>query len=171
MKNTSRAFFLTSLLFGLGSVASFAETTPDPSWRKAADNKILAQKLVNELLAAHPELIVVGLHAVAPGTKEERMIATNLDRIGKMDDDDDKAAAVDKKIILAPNPTDPHKFEIQIYLKDATGRVLDAGAGLVFKYNAGDDLVQLLAKAIRFRDELARKTPSFEALFQPVDKL
>ena len=161
--------FLFSLAGAL-SLAGADAPADSANWKKAADNHIYAQKLVEELLAAHPELVVIGLHAVAPGDTEERMFATNLDRIGKLDDDDDKAAAVDHKIVLAPNPKDPHRFEVQIWLKDASGHMLNAGAGLVFKYNEGDDLVQLLAKAVGIRDELASKTPSFEALFAPIGR-
>lgn len=171
MKIHPRSLILSGLLLGLGSAVAFAETSPDPSWRKPADNKIYAQKLVNEILAAHPELVVIGLHATAPGATEERMFATNLDRVGKIDDDDDKAAVIDHKIILAPNATDPHKFEVQLSLKDAAGNTLPAGAGLVFKYNAGDDPVQILIKAVKIRDEFAKKTPNFAALFAPIAKL
>jgi hypothetical protein len=116
-------------------------------------------------MAAHPELVVVGLHATAPGAKEQTMIATNLDRVGKKDDDDDKAVSVEHKIILAPNLKDPAKFEVQVWLKDAAGNQLNAAAGFVFKYTKGDSEIVMLTKALAFRDELARKTPTYEALF------
>lgn len=157
-----------SCLAGVLSLGATDAPADQSKWRKAADNHIRAQQIVEETLAAHPELVVVGLHGVAPGDTEERMFATNLDRVGKLDDDDDKAAAVDHKIVLAPNPKDPSRYEVQIWLKDAAGHTLNAGAGLVFKYRAGDDLVQLLAKAVAIRDEIAAKTPTFEALFAPI---
>src|ERR1700730_2931134 len=78
---------------------------------KAADNAIYAQPLANEVMASHPELVVVGLHALKPGNKDETMIASNLDRIGKNDDEDDLAVAHERKTILAPNMKDPTKFE------------------------------------------------------------
>ena len=160
---------LVSLCLSIASLAGLraAETAPDPSWGKAADNKIYAQKLVNELMAKNPSLVVIGLHATKPGAKDQTMIATNLDRVGKADDDDDKAVSVEHKIILAPNLTDPNRFEVQVWLKDATGKQLTAAAGFVFKYKAGDSEIVLLTKAIALRDELAKKTPSFEALFAP----
>ena len=160
---------LVSLCISLASLPGLraAETAPDPSWGKAADNKIYAQKLVNELMAAHPELLVVGLHATKPGAKDQTMIATNLDRVGKADDDDDKAVSVEHKIILAPNLKESNKFEVQVWLKDAKGTQLIAAAGLVFKYKQGDSEIVLLTKALAIRDELAKKTPSFAALFAP----
>jgi hypothetical protein len=150
-------------------VARLSAEDPTPAematWRKASSNPILAQKLVNELMAAHSELVVIGLHATAPGATEQTMIATNLDRVGKKDDDDDKAVSVEHKIILAPNLTNPARFEVQVWLKDASGKQLTAAAGFVFKYKQGDSEIMLLTKALAFRDELARKTPTFEALF------
>ena len=133
---------------------------------KAADNKILAQKLVNEQMAKHPgELLVFGLHAVPPGKKEQQMIACNLDRIGKADDEDDIAVFAERKTILVPNKTETFKFEVQLPLKDAAGNVVGA-TGIVFKYAAGDDEVKLLIKATAIRDEIAKKIANHAALFK-----
>jgi DNA-binding beta-propeller fold protein YncE len=151
------------------AVSAFAaDSSPDPSWRKAADNRIFAQQLVNGLMAEHPDLLVVGIHAAVPGAKGETMIATNLDRVGKADDDDDIAVTNEHKTILAPNQTDPHKFEVQVPMKDRAGRYFGASMGLVFRYNAGDDELKLHAEALSIRDEIARKTPGLEALLAPV---
>jgi len=165
-----KLFRLLATAFALSFTAArlpAQDPTPEEmaTWKKAAANPILAQKIVNELMAAHSELVVVGLHATAPGAKEQTMIATNLDRVGKKDDDDDKAVSVEHKIILAPNLKDPARFEVQVWLKDAAGKQLTAAAGFVFKYKAGDSEIMMLTKALAFRDELARKTPNFEALF------
>ena len=165
MKNTFALLILAGL--SIGAAAFAADSAVDPSWRKAADNKIFAQQLVNELMAKYPDLVVVGLHATVPGAKVETMIATNLDRVGKVDDDDDIAVAPEHKTILAPNMKDPHKFEVQVPLKDTAGNFLGAAAGFVFKYQAGDNEVQLHVKALAIRDELARRTPNLAALLQP----
>lgn len=167
MKIYPRLVILSSLLLGLSLPAFAAETVSEPTWGKAADNKIYAQQLVNELMAKYPELVVVGLHATVPGAKTETMIATNLDRVGKQDDDDDIAVAQEHKTVLAPNMKDPHKFEVQVPLKDTAGNFIGGAAGFVFKYNAGDDEVKLHIKALAIRDELARKTPDLAALLKP----
>ncbi len=166
MKTILRLAALPGLLLGL-AIPAFAADTP-PAWGKAADNKIYAQQLVNELMAKYPELVVVGLHLTAPGAKAETMIATNLDRVGKLDDDDDIAVAQEHKTVLAPNMTDPHKFEVQVPLKDAAGHFIGGAAGFVFRYNSGDDEVQLHIKALAIRDELAKKTLSPAALLMPI---
>lgn len=134
-------------------------------YKKAADNKIYAQFLVNELMSANHDLLVVGLHAVAPKATDETMIASNLDRIGKKDDYDDIAVATLRKTILAPNLKEPDKFEVQVPLKDAKGNVIGA-TGLVFKYHQGDDEIKLHARALSIRDELAQKIPDLAALFK-----
>lgn len=136
------------------------------NWGKAADNKIYAQKLVNELMAKNPDLLVVGVHATAPGAKDQKMIASNLDRIGKDDDDDDKAVVNEKKTICCPNAKEPNKFEVQVPMKDASGAIIGA-YGFVFQYQAGDDEVELHRKAVVLRDTLAKKIPNLAALFAP----
>ena len=167
MKNSSRLLLLSSLLVGLGLPGFAADSAANPAWGKAADNKIYAQQLVNELMAQYPELVVVGLHLTVPGAKMETMIATNLDRVGKQDDDDDIAVAQEHKTVLAPNQKDPHKFEVQVPLKDTAGNFIGGAAGLVFKYQTGDDEVQLHIKALVIRDALAQKTPTAAALLAP----
>jgi iron complex outermembrane receptor protein len=136
---------------------------------KAADNAIFAQKLVNEQMAKHPELVVLGLHAPKPGAKDSHMIASNLDRIGKEDDEDDLAVAKERKTILAPNMKDPGKFEVAVPLKDASGKVIGS-LSTVFKYTAGDDEVKMHQAALAIRDEVARKIPDVAALFKPETK-
>jgi hypothetical protein len=156
-----------SICLLLSIAAAGAEKAPDPSWGKAADNRIYAQTLVNEILAAHPELVVVGLHVPRPGETEGRMIASNLDRIGKQDDEDDKAVATEGRTILEQNLKEPRKFEVLLPLKDASGKTIGA-IGFVFdKTVAGDVQLQLFANALAMRDALARKIPSVNLLFQP----
>ncbi|MDB6083425.1 MAG: hypothetical protein JWN43_1306 [Gammaproteobacteria bacterium] len=133
---------------------------------KAADNAIYAQTLANEVMANHPELVVIGLHALKPGNKVETMIASNLDRIGKKDDEDDLAVAHERKTILAPNMKDPSKFEAAVPLHDASGKIIGS-LSTVFKYSAGDDEVTIHKAALVIRDDIAKKIPDTAALFKP----
>lgn len=153
----------TSLILGALSSLSAADV---PVLGKAADNKIYAQKLVNEVMATHPDLLVVGFHAIKPGTKDQVMIASNLDRIGKDDDDDDKAVVNERKTICVPNAKESNKFEVQVPMKDATGAIIGA-YGFVFQYKAGDDEVELHRKGVVLRDALAKRIPNLAALFAP----
>jgi hypothetical protein len=148
------------------SCATAAYALADPPLGKAADNAIYAQTLVNEQMAKHPELLVLGMHAPKPGAKDSHMIAANLDRIGKADDEDDLAVAQERKTILAPNVKEPTKFEVAVPLKDASGKVIGS-LSTVFKYAAGDDEVKMHTAALAIRDEMAKKIPNVAALFKP----
>jgi hypothetical protein len=148
------------------SCAGAAYALADPALGKAADNAIYAQTLVNEQMARHPELVVLGMHAPKPGAKDSHMIAANLDRIGKVDDEDDLAVAQERKTILAPNLKEATKFEVAVPLKDASGKVIGS-LSTVFKYAPGDDEVKMHAAAVAIRDEMAKKIPSVAALFKP----
>jgi hypothetical protein len=148
------------------SCAAAGYALADAALGKAADNAIYAQTLVNEQMSKHSELLVLGMHAVKPGAKDSHMIAANLDRIGKVDDEDDLAVAQERKTILAPNLKEPTKFEVAVPLKDANGKVIGS-LSTVFKYAAGDDEVKMHAAALAIRDEMAKKIPSVAALFKP----
>jgi hypothetical protein len=153
----------TALAVSICAIAPAAEA--GAALGKAADNAIYAQTLVNETMAKHPELLVLGMHAIKPGSKGSRMIAANLDRIGKDDDEDDLAVSKERKTILAPNIKEPAKFEVAVPLKDAGGRVIGS-LSTVFKYAAGDDEVKMHAAAVAIRDDLAKKIPNVAALFE-----
>lgn len=156
------------MLLLVAAPTSFAAEPAEANWGKAADNKIYAQKLVNDTMAQHPELVVLGIHATPPGTTTQRIIAINLDRIGKVDDPEAKSVTLEHKIILEPNLKDPTRFEVQVWMKDAAGRQLPVEVAIVFDKNkAGDDVVELLRKALAIRDAIAAKLPTFEALFKP----
>src|SRR5580658_5455923 len=57
----------------------------DPTYTQAAP---FAQKLVDEALANHPEVILIAIHAQPPGHKN-LIVASNFGRIGKIGDEDD----------------------------------------------------------------------------------
>jgi hypothetical protein len=157
---------LSAMLAATLACAWAASVSAEETLGKAADNAIYAQTLINNTMAQHPEIVVMGMHALKPGSKTERMIATNLDRIGKKDDEDDLAVAHERKTILAPNIKDPTKFEVAVPLHDASGKVIGS-LSAVFKYTAGDDEVKMHAAAVAIRDDLARKIPNVAELFKP----
>src|SRR6267154_3389369 len=51
--------------------------------------KIYAQKLVDETLANHKEVVIMAMHVTPPGKTENVIIASNIGRIGKKADEDD----------------------------------------------------------------------------------
>ena len=70
------------------AVAGMRKVDPkemDPTYTKPAP---FAQKLVDEALAKHPEVILIAIHAQPSGHKNV-IVASNFGRIGKIGDEDD----------------------------------------------------------------------------------
>jgi hypothetical protein len=157
-------------MFGAASSASAAEK----NWTPPA-HKIYAQKLSDETMAAHPELLSFTLHGVPPGeTDKYTMFAGSYpDRIGNGDDPDD--IDVSKKGITIVDPRwnrtkdNPKKTVVLLPMRDAKGE----NVGLVvyaFKNppanpNTSAEELALLKKSAELRDALAKKIPSYKALF------
>lgn len=146
------------LLAALGLVALRAADAP--KFKAAADNKIKAQQLVNQIMSNNPALVAAGMHCVAPGSDKQAIIASTLDVIGKLSDPED---------ILHGNTTiDPSrkapKLGIMLPLRDANGKDIGSLA-LQFKYQPGDDQVKCFAAATAIRDGVARQIPDLASLF------
>src|ERR1700686_2541451 len=70
----------TSFLFVAGAIAFplFAQK-PGP----------YAQKLVDEALTKHPDVVILVMHVTPPGSAENVIVASNIGRYGKKADEDD----------------------------------------------------------------------------------
>jgi iron complex outermembrane receptor protein len=134
----------------------------DPTYTKPAP---YAQKLAEEALAKHPEVILIAIHAQPPGHKN-LIVASNFGRIGKIGDEDDLRCIRTGKSNLELNSTGKH-FEDELILLDASGKTIGA-LGVVFNYNPGDDKAALAKIADQVRDEMKEKLPTKAALFGPV---
>lgn len=170
MKNYPAHILSALIAMSLGAVGLHAADEPPANLGKAADNKIYAQKLVNEVMKANSDLAVIGIHVTVPGAKDQTMIATNLDRVGKPDDDDDKAVATEFQTILSPNLKDATKYEVLLPLKEQDGKIIGA-VGLVYTVKANDnvDEVKMHAKGVKIRDSLQKKIPNIEGLLKPAE--
>lgn len=133
----------------------------DPTYTKAAP---FAQKLVDEALANHPEVILIAIHAQPPGHKN-LIVASNFGRIGKIGDEDDLRCIRTGKSNLELNSTGKH-FEDELILLDGSGKTIGA-LGVVFNYKPGDDKAAMAKIADQVRDEMKAKLPSAAALFGP----
>jgi hypothetical protein len=177
-----RVFAKTFAAAAIGASLVFAGTAawcadpPKKNWTAPA-HKIYGQKLSDETMAKHPELLSVTLHGVPPGlTDVYTMFAGSFpDRIGNPDDPDD--IDVIKKGITIVDPRwkrtndNPKKFVVLMPMRDTSGENI----GLVvyaFKQppaNANISAVEkdYLAKSTELRDDLAKKIPNYKALFEP----
>jgi hypothetical protein len=131
----------------------------DPTFTKAAP---FAQKLVDEALARHPEVLLLALHAGAP---KYDIVASNFGRIGKLGDEDDLRCIRTGKDNLEVNKEGIH-FEDQTPLRDQSGKIIGA-IGIVFSYKQGDDKMKLQAIAKQIQAEMKASIPNSKRLFGP----
>jgi len=141
--------------------ASLVEPYPfDP----LATTKTHAQKLVDETLRTHPELIVLALHVTPPKGRDNIILASSFGRIGKKADDDDA------KVIASGEPSagvysNGKRYGVELRLLDASGKTIGAlSAG--WPYRQGEDEKAFLARAEQVRDELRARIPSVEKLVE-----
>src|ERR1700730_14548423 len=117
--------------------------------------KIYGQKLVDQVIAKNPGLLVIVLHVSPPNVPNYPIIASNIGRIGKVADDDDMRVITTEKSNLEI-AHGGKRFEVELVLRDVAGTNLGA-LGLVFPYQNGDDKKALEKKAIGIRDWLAKR--------------
>ena len=125
--------------------------------------KNYAQKLVDETLARHPEVIIMAFHVTPPNQSDNVIIASNIGRIGKKADEDDLRVINTGESNLEVNKAGNH-FEDELPLLDRAGNRIGA-VGIVFNYKSGDDKAKLLRTAEQVRDEMRQKIPSKDKLF------
>jgi iron complex outermembrane receptor protein len=80
------------------------------------------QRLVDDMLAAHPEIEILALHANVPKTKDNVIVASNIGRIGKKGDEDDLRLIKTEKPNLEINDAG-NRFEAELVLRDVSGTV------------------------------------------------
>jgi len=156
----SIAFSTLILVIGLGAGVSAAQT------KSATKPAIFAQKLVDEALVKHPEVIIIAMHVTPPDKTDNVVIASNIGRYGKKADEDDMRVIETGKSNLELNKAGNH-FEVEFAMKDQSDATIGA-AGVVFNYKSGDDKTQMEKVANQIRDEWKAQTPTKESLFAPV---
>ncbi len=177
MRTCARILCVTALTTGLvvsttAWAAGQAPAPPHPKNWTAPSYKIHAQKLCDEIMQKHPELLSVTFHGVPPGLdKVYTMFAGSFpERIGNTDDPDDIDVIVKGITVLDPrwHRNDPEKkFVVMMPLRDAAGE----NVGLVvFAYknppNSGKAEREYLAQSTVMRDALQRQIPSYKGLFE-----
>jgi len=134
---------------------------------------IYAQKLSDEIMATHPELISVTFHGVPPGqTDAYTMFAGSFpDRIGNADDPDD--IDISKKGITIVDPRwhrtndTVKKFVMMLPLRDASGENIGEIVIAYKNADSGKTEEAFFLASTHLRDGLMKKIPSYAALFAP----
>jgi len=124
-----------------------------------------AQKLVQKAMAAHPEMLFIGLHAIPPGKTDNLIIACNDPaKIGKVSTSRDMELVKNKGTNVQFN--EKHKYyEVDQWFGDSSGNVLGM---VVYHIDAARASSEEDAgkRASAIRDELQAKIPNLERLFK-----
>jgi hypothetical protein len=184
LKTQAVAVALASSLVALSSVAlptsAFAEdaipraaSTPNtPKNWAGPGKKIHAQLLVDELIAKHPEVMSITMHATPPGKSDiYTMIAGSFpDRIGNESSPGDVITAkkgVSQVESKWGTPDWKHKVSTVLPLKDSKGTYLPVAMVIAFKTSPEDKRkdTDFLQPGLAIRDGLQPRIADFDALF------
>jgi hypothetical protein len=128
-----------------------------------ATTKTHAQKLVDDVLSRHPDVITLAMHVTPPKGKDNIIVASNFGRIGKKADADDLKAISGEPIAGAV--AQGKRYSVELAFQDATNKTIGA-LSIGFRNGGGEDAKTLLAKAQSLRDELQKRIPSLESLVE-----
>src|SRR5579864_4797906 len=128
--------------------------------------KIFAQKLLDETLAKHKEVVIMAMHVTPPGKTDNVIIASNIGRLGKKADEDDMRVIDTGKPNLEVNKKGDH-YEVELVMQDQSGKTIGA-VGIVFMNEKGKEQ-EFLKKATEIRDDMKAKTPTLAKLFEPIE--
>lgn len=180
-----RAVLAASLLSAAGM--ALAQTAPEPAPRAPStpntpknwagpQGRILAQVLVDELIAGHPEIMSITMHANPPGAAADvyTMIAGSFpDRIGNQSSPGD-VITLKKGVSQVESkwgtPDWQKKVSTVLPLKDTRGNYLPVAMVIAFKTAPGNGKkdTDFLAPGLVIRDGLNSRIPDVGALFSPV---
>jgi hypothetical protein len=152
---------LSVLLLILVTVLTNAQTTPTHAPR------IYAQKLVEETLATHPELMGFEVAATPPGKTQCVTIASNETKgIGeKCDKDEFTAMKTNKPFVEKEKENGKEVYDVTIPIHDANGKII-ATAGIDFKPEPHQSDAQVTERSQQIAKELESKVKSKEKLFE-----
>jgi len=131
----------------------------DPAFTTAAP---FAQKLVDEALAKHPEVLLLAIHAGAP---KYDIVASNFGRIGKLGDEDDLRCIRTGKDNLEVDKTGRH-YEDETPLRTKSGKIVGA-VGIVFRYKPGADKQAMQKIAQQVSKEMQEQIQDEQQLLGP----
>ncbi len=129
----------------------------------ASQGKIVAQKLVDELAAKHPDLVRIGLHLTPPNRADNIIVACNIAaRIGQKSDPEDlKAMQTGKPVVLK----EEGNFDVTLPLHTASGKVIGA-IGLTFKPQGNEQESAAAERAKKMAAEVEKQISSEAKLFK-----
>ena len=124
-----------------------------------------AQHLVDAALIAHPDVLILAIHATTPKNADPEILASNIGRIGKKADEDDMRVVKKGTTNLEVN-TDLMRYEVELPLNDVSGTQIGA-LGVVYPYDAKTDKAARHKEAIAIRDAISRRILKPANLVEP----
>jgi hypothetical protein len=155
-----RATLIMTAMLAAGAVQARAEEPAATVKPNSYGHHLIAVEL-----ARHPDVVVMAMHAVPPGTKTNVIVASNIGRLGKAADADDLGVTTSGQAKLSVNAAGDH-FEALEPLKDLDGQVIGA-LGVVFRYKPGDDKQARAKEAEGIRDRLSHNISHAGNLLDP----
>ena len=158
---------LTMLLVYLCAVVTSVQSTAQTIHVPAA--KIYAQKIVNETLSAHPEIMGLEISAASLKTDECTTIASDEELgIGeKCDSDEQDAMKTNKPVADKTTEHEQEFFYVIVPIHDTNGKII-AVVGVDFKPDPKQTATQATKGAEQIAKEIEAKVSSKEKLYEPV---
>jgi len=119
---------------------------------ESANNRFSeAQRLVEQIVAKHPKLVRLTIHAVPTGETENRIIACNVGgKIGQISDPEDlRVMDTGQAVVLREGDN----LDVTMPIPDDTGRVV-AAAGITLSEERGSGTEALMREAEEIAQEL-----------------
>ena len=135
----------------------------------AAFVRLFAQKVVDDALAAHPELQSLELASTPPDKTECVTIASNeAMEIGEKCDKDELAALKTNEPFVKKEKEDGRElYEAVLAIHDSTGGIIGV-AGMDFKLEPHQEQSKIAERAKQIAQELESQLTSKEKMFAPV---
>lgn len=128
----------------------------------AATTKTHAQKLVDQAMASHPDVLSLAMHVTLPGGADNIILGSSFGRIGKKADEDDMKV-IRTGTALPGIYAAGKRFGLELVLQNAAGTTIGA-LSVAYPYAAGADQAALQKRAEQLRDELRTQIDSVEQL-------
>jgi len=161
---SSKIMLLVFLCAAASSVQSSAQTIKVPA------AKIYAQKLVNETLAGHPEIMGLEISTIDPKKDECTTIASD-EELGlgeKCDQDEQQVMKTDKPFADKTTEHGQQFFDVNVPIHDANGKIFGI-VGVDFKPDPKQTAAQATKGAQQIAKEIEAKVSSKEKLYEPVN--
>ena len=131
--------------------------------------RILAQKVIEELVSKHSELQGMEVAAAPPGKPCVTIAATEAKEVGaKCDNDEFTAIKTNKPFVEKENEGGKEVFDITMPLHDSAGKVIGT-IGMDFKPEPGQERSKVVNRAEEIVREFEEQVPSKAKLFERAD--